>query len=74
VVISNANTRGVKGYCLHPVDVAASKLAAGRERDIEYVRVLKKKKLIQDEKTRSIVQRELPAEAAQRITTALESL
>ena len=38
------------------------------------VRVLKKKKLIQDEKTRSIVQRELPAEVAQRITTALESL
>jgi hypothetical protein len=74
VVISNANTRGVRGYCLHPVAVAASKSAAGRERDIEYVRVLKKKKLIQDEKTRSIVQRELPAEAAQRITTLLESL
>jgi hypothetical protein len=74
VVISNANTRGVKGYCLHPIDIAASKLAAGRERDIEYVRVVKKKKLIELEETRNILQRELPAEVAKRITTLLESL
>jgi len=33
-----------------------------------------KKKLIQEEETRSIVQRELPAEVAERITTLLESL
>jgi len=74
VVISNAKTRGVKGYCLHPIDIAASKLAAGRERDIEYVRVLKNKKLIDLEKTRNIMRSELPAEVAQRITTLLESL
>jgi hypothetical protein len=74
VVISNANTRGVKGYCLHPVDITASKLAAGRERDIEYVRVLKKKKLIEQEEARNILQRELPAGVAKRITTLLESL
>ncbi|HEC61529.1 MAG TPA: hypothetical protein ENI27_04675 [bacterium] len=59
---------------LHPVDITASKLAAGRERDIEYVRVLKKKKLIEQEETRNILQRELPAGVAKRITTLLESL
>ena len=74
VVISNANTRRVNGYCLHSVDIAASKLAAGRERDIEYVRVLKKKKLIEIEQTRNILQTELPAEVAQRIAALLESL
>jgi hypothetical protein len=74
VVISNVNTRGIRGYCLHPIDIAASKLVAGRERDIEYVRVLKNSKLIDLEKTRNILRIELPAEMAQRVTTLMESL
>lgn len=37
IVICNDNTRQVKGICLHPVDIAISKLAAGREKDKSFV-------------------------------------
>ncbi len=35
--ICNENTRFVKGICLSPVDIAISKLIAGREKDFSYV-------------------------------------
>ena len=35
--LSNENTNGVTGWCLHPVDIAISKLAAGRPKDLSYV-------------------------------------
>jgi hypothetical protein len=37
VVFQNENTRGVTAHCLHPTDLAVSKLAAGRPKDIEFV-------------------------------------
>lgn len=74
VMISNANTRGVKGYCLHPIDIAVSKLAAGRKRDLEYVRVLKREKLINMQETRTILKAELAEEPAARIIALLNSL
>lgn len=40
VSIRNENTRGVNGACLHPVDIAISKLCAGREKDLRYVQIL----------------------------------
>ena len=73
-VISNSNTRGVKAYCLHPIDIAASKLAAGRERDIEYVRIVKNKKLIDIEEARIVLRSELPESLATHLTALLESL
>jgi len=33
----NENTRDVTALCLHPLDLACSKLAAGRPKDIEFV-------------------------------------
>lgn len=36
----NENTGGVTGWCLHPEDLAMSRLAAGRPKDLEYVRTL----------------------------------
>lgn len=39
-IIYNDYTRGVKGLCLSPGDLAISKLAAGREKDIHYVRCM----------------------------------
>lgn len=33
----NDNTRGYTALCLHPDDLACSKLAAGREKDLEFV-------------------------------------
>lgn len=46
VPVSNANTRGNTGWCLELHDLAASKLAAGREKDIAFVQALLKHKLI----------------------------
>ena len=38
VKVSNDNTGGVVGYCLDPLDLVASKLAAGREKDLDFVK------------------------------------
>jgi len=35
--VQNENTRGVLGLCLDPADLAASKLVAGRPKDIAFV-------------------------------------
>lgn len=40
VKIQNANTDLKIGYCLEPHDLPAAKLAAGREKDWEFVRVM----------------------------------
>ncbi len=37
VEVCNENTRGVRGKCLCPHDLAVSKLVAGREKDLEFV-------------------------------------
>lgn len=37
IKIQNANTDGNIGYCLDPHDLAASKLAAGRDKDKDFV-------------------------------------
>jgi len=38
VVVENENTRGVRGLCLGLADLAISKLAAGRPKDLDFVR------------------------------------
>jgi hypothetical protein len=38
VQVENENTGGTTGWCLAPVDLAVSKLLAGRPKDIEFVR------------------------------------
>jgi hypothetical protein len=38
VPIRNANTHGATGWCLAPDDLAISKLVAGREKDLPFVR------------------------------------
>ncbi len=40
VPISNENTRGCTGWCLEVNDLAVSKMAAGRSKDIEFVAAL----------------------------------
>lgn len=46
VPIQNDDTRPVKALCLHPVDIAASKLVAGREKDLSYVRILLERAIV----------------------------
>lgn len=46
VIVDNANTNGFRGLCLSPADLAASKLAAGREKDIAFVRGMLREGLV----------------------------
>jgi hypothetical protein len=46
VVVANANTGTAKARCLEPHDCAASKLAAGREKDLVFVSALLEARLI----------------------------
>jgi hypothetical protein len=46
VPIHNENTGGATGWCLEVHDLAASKLAAGRPKDLDFVRVLLLEKMV----------------------------
>ncbi len=46
VVVQNQNTGGGTGLCLEPHDLAASKLAAGREKDIDFVQIMVEEKML----------------------------
>lgn len=46
VLVRNANTRRCSGWCLEPHDLAASKLAAFRDKDREFVRGMLYERLI----------------------------
>jgi hypothetical protein len=37
VQVKNENTGGTVGWCLAPVDLAVSKLAASRDKDLQFV-------------------------------------
>lgn len=54
VEILNANTRAIRGLCLEVHDLAVSKLAAGRAKDLEFVRTLLHHRLADPE---TIIQR-----------------
>jgi hypothetical protein len=45
IPLRNENTGGAIGWCLEVHDLAASKLVAGREKDLEFVRVLLREKM-----------------------------
>jgi hypothetical protein len=49
VPIHNENTRGATGWCLEPHDLAVSKIVAGREKDMEFVRAMLRHVLANDE-------------------------
>jgi hypothetical protein len=46
VPIRNANTGGATGWCLEVHDLAASKLAAGRQKDLDFVRLLLRESMV----------------------------
>jgi hypothetical protein len=51
----NANTRGYVGMCLHPDDLACSKLAAGRPKDIDFVAAMLGHKLVTEERLIALI-------------------
>lgn len=54
VPVENENTRGVTGLCLSPVDLAISKLAAGREKDLQFVTAMLHHGLVTVEQIRRV--------------------
>lgn len=46
VPLHNENTRGATGWCLEPHDLAVSKLAAGRPKDLDYVACMLRHRLV----------------------------
>lgn len=53
--IKNANTGDATGYCLEVHDLAASKLVAWREKDREFVRVLLRERIVQQNKLARLI-------------------
>ena len=47
IPVRNANTNQATGWCLEVHDLAISKLVAGREKDLEYIRCLLRHRLVQ---------------------------
>lgn len=72
VSVRSEATGGVTGICPHPVDLAVSKLAAGRDKDREFVRALLQHGIV----TAAEIERaagELDSELASRIRSRLAS-
>lgn len=45
-LVSNKNTNGAIGFCIHPSDAAYAKLFAGRPKGLDYVEVLFKENIV----------------------------
>ena len=73
VVVSNENTGGITGLCLHPADLAISKMIAGREKDLDYVGILLKQGLVDEDEIRSLLQ-ELSQDQVDRVESLLKRL
>ncbi len=72
-VIKNENTRSVAGLCIHPGDIAVSKLLAGRAKDVHYVALLLKHQLISKQDVEALAS-ELAAEHALQVKERLARL
>ena len=55
VKVENENTNGAIGWCLDPHDLAYSKLAARREKDIAFVTALIRHKLVKPSKVEALI-------------------
>jgi hypothetical protein len=53
VVVDTPNTNGFRGLCLEPADLAVSKLAAARPKDLEFVRVLVREHIVSPDTLRA---------------------
>ncbi len=70
IPVRNENTGGVTGWCLNLIDLAISKLAAGREKDIEFVAVLLRQRWVTEAEVRGGVAT-LPAATLARVMESL---
>ena len=56
IPIRNENTGGATGWCLEVHDLAISKLVAGREKDLEFIRILLQHRLAEPARIKELVQ------------------
>ncbi|NCC93235.1 MAG: hypothetical protein EOM10_08125 [Opitutae bacterium] len=73
VVVENENTAGARGICLSPADLAISKLAAGREKDLRYVEAMVACRLVSKEAVLALLP-ELDDERQTLVRRRVESL
>jgi hypothetical protein len=64
VRLESENTGGAVGLCLSPADLAVSKLLAGREKDVEFVRQMLRAKIVTEAALRSLATELNPDQAA----------
>jgi hypothetical protein len=78
IKFQNDNTRGVIALCLHPLDLACSKLVASREKDIEFVSAMLVHRLIEradlEPHIALLPEQEQREQAAQTLTVALSKV
>ena len=72
VKVSNENTGGAIGWCLEPHDLAYSKLAARREKDLAFVRELIRHDLIGQAQLRKLISSTDDEALRQKLAEALE--
>jgi len=69
--LSNENTGGAIGWCLEPHDLAFSKLAARREKDLAFVSTLLRFKMVRASRLRKLIQRVEDTALRERLAEAL---
>ncbi len=73
VSINNENTNGIAGLCLSPVDLAISKILAGREKDIDFVKIMLNNDIVSRDEIRLVLP-ELPEALGNRVSDLLKGL
>ncbi len=70
--LTNENTGGATGWCLEPHDLAISKLAARREKDIAFVAALLRFKMVRQTRLQSLIQTFEDAPLREKLAEGLE--
>lgn len=71
ISVQNENTRGAIALCVSAIDLAVSKLAAGREKDLEFVRGMLRYRIVEPDAVRALLP-ELDEERAALVGQRLE--
>jgi len=72
VRLENENTAGAIGWCLEPHDLAFSKLAARRQKDVEFVSALLRLRMIRPSRLAELIRSVKDAALHDRLTEALQ--
>lgn len=72
VKVLNDNINGYAGLCIHPIDIAISKLFAGREKDFIYVKVLIQNRIVDSVVLKQVIKSELDDLDAENLQVRLE--